>query len=130
MEDDATLRESVTDADERARAAEERARWLEVRLEAERCARRLGVVDEDAAFRLLDRDRIECDEAGRPVNVDRLMKELVEQRPWLARPESSVSVANPPRDGFRTLSVEAIRRMSPDEINDNWDAVQAALRTR
>lgn len=130
MEDDTTLRESVTAAEERARIAEERARLLEVRLEAERCARKLGIVDEDAAFQLLDRDRIECDETGRPANVDRLMEELIAQRPWLVRSEAGTSVTNPPRDGFRTLSLDAVRRMSPEEINDNWEAIQAALRAR
>ncbi|NLH99265.1 MAG: hypothetical protein GX446_07205 [Chthonomonadales bacterium] len=130
MEDDGALPESVHAAEERARSAEERARWLEVRLEVERCARQMGIVDEDAAFRLLDRDRIECDETGRPANVERLLAELAEQRPWLVRSDSAPSVTNPPRDGFRTLSLSAIRRMTPDEINDNWEAIQAALRAR
>ncbi len=119
-------------AEERARAAEERARLLETRLEAERAARRLGLIDEDAVFRLMDAERVEFDEAGRPANVEALVRELAERRPWLRASRDgggTASPTNPPRDGFRTLARDAIRRMSHDEINANWDAVEAALRS-
>jgi len=139
MDDDRALQQSLEQAEERARSAEERARSLEVRLEVERYARRAGIVDEDAAFRLMDHARVELDPTGLPSNVEALLKELAERRPWLLNAEARGSKdegavgagpANPPRDGFRTLSVEAIRRMSPDQINDNWEAIEAALRAR
>ena len=121
--------QEVTDV--RARAAEERAHLLETRLHVERAARRMGLVDEDAAFRLLDLDRIEFDAAGQPANIEALMQELLERRPWLGAGAFSnrASPTNPSRDGQRTLTRDAIRRMSPDEINANWDAVAAALRS-
>jgi predicted phage gp36 major capsid-like protein len=131
----------AADALERARAAEERARSLEVRLQVERCARRAGVVDEDAAYRLMDLQELEYDAAGRPANVEELMQRLLEARPWLRRggagPDGApaagpgaagASPANPPRDAVRSMSRDAIRRMTPDQINANWEAVEAALR--
>ncbi len=137
MADEPARSPSQETTEERVRAAEERARLLETRLHAERAARRLGLVDEDAAFRLLDVERIEFDEAGHPANIEALMKELAERRPWLCAvrdgagaASSGASPTNPSRDGFRTLTRDAIRRMSPDEINANWDAVEAALRER
>lgn len=127
-------------AEERARAAEERARLLEVRLAVERWARQAGVVDEDAAFRLLDLERLEFDDGGTPTNVEQVLGQMLEERPWLRgtherEPQSDTagdsdpaSPANPPREDSRLLTIEAIRRMSPEEINANWTAIEAALR--
>lgn len=56
---------------------------LLVRSEIERQARKLGVVDEDAAYRLLDLDALELDEDGKPKNVEALLKKLLEARPYL-----------------------------------------------
>ena len=146
---DASRDAEAADALERARAAEERARLLEVRLEVERCARRAGVVDEDAAYRLMDLQELEYDAAGKPANVEELLQKLLETRPWLrtgahtgASPDAfgktdgasangsvaGASPANPPRDAVRAMTRDAIRRMTPDQINANWEAVEAALR--
>lgn len=138
MDDNTALRDSLAAAEDRARTAEERALLLQTRLEVERCARREGIVDEDAAFRLLDTGRVELDGSGRPVNVEALIKELVTERPWLiggpggapAPHETSASPANPPRDGTRRMTHDDLRRMTPEQINANWDAIQAALMER
>jgi hypothetical protein len=129
MDEGQALRESLEETEHRARTAEERARSLEVRLEVERFARRAGIVDEDAAFRLLDTGRVEYDATGKPTNVETLVRELAEARPWLVEGRAG-SPMNPPRDDFRTLTVEAIRRMTPEQINANWEAIQAVLRQR
>lgn len=47
-------------------------------------ARKLGIVDEDAAIRLLDWDALDFDtETGKPKNADVQLKALVDARPWL-----------------------------------------------
>jgi hypothetical protein len=135
MDDARALQESLEAAEQRARAAEERARSLEVRIEVERSARRAGIVDEDAAFRLMELARVERDPSGAPTNVDALVRELAEARPWLrgegaSRPDDGSGPANPPRDGRRTLTVEAIRRMTPEQINAQWEAIEGALAAR
>lgn len=61
-------------------------RTLLVRTEIERQARKLGIVDEDAAYRLLDLDALEYDEGGAPKNVDKLLAKLLEAKPYLKAP--------------------------------------------
>lgn len=134
MDEQGAAKAAEPTVEDRARAAEERARALEGRLEIERTARRMGIVDEDAAYRLLDNDRLQWDDAGRPRNVEALLRDLIAERPWLrmegaTASEASASPANPSGGGGRRLTREAIRRMTSDEINAQWDAVVAALRT-
>lgn len=88
------------------------------------------VVDADAAMRLLDETRIEFAEDGRPKNIDELLRELVEARPYLAAatPAVSTPAANPARSGTARLTPEQIAQMTPAEINANWEAVKETLR--
>jgi len=121
---------------ETAQAAHEQERRdLRLRLEVEREARRMGIVDEDAAFRLLDTASIKFDDAGMPTGVDKALKALTEARAWLiqapsAPPVPATSPTNPPRPGGTPLTRDDIRRMTPEQINANWDAVQAAMSAR
>ena len=59
-------------------------RELQARLTVEREARKLGLFDEDAAFRLLDSSKLKFDDDGRPTNAGDLLKELVKERPYLS----------------------------------------------
>lgn len=123
---------SSEDLEARIRQAEERAQMLETRLIIERCARRAGIVDEEAAFQLLDLGRLERDADGRPTNIEPLLADLVQRRPWLRSASQQTPTeptpANPSRDTVRRLTRDAIRRMTPEQINANWEAVEAALR--
>lgn len=67
----------------KATTAEQKAQAIALQLSVERQARKLGIVDEDAAFRLLDTSAVEFDDAGTPTNVEALLKSLTEERPWL-----------------------------------------------
>ncbi len=62
-------------------------RDLQARLTVEREARKLGVIDEDAAYRLLDSSKLKFDDDGRPTNAGDLLKELVRERPYLSGQE-------------------------------------------
>ncbi len=73
-------------AEDRANAAELRAKETSLRLDVERTARKLGVVDEDAAFRLLDTSKVEYDTSGRPTNVEALLGDLTKAKPYLVAP--------------------------------------------
>jgi hypothetical protein len=86
-------------------------------------ANKLGIVDPDAAYRLIDQDAIEYDESGRPTNAEALLVAMLKDRPYLTG--SSSSAMNPGR--VRKFSREEIERMTPAEINKNWDAIKDSL---
>jgi predicted nuclease with TOPRIM domain len=84
-------------------------------------ARELGIIDPDAAYRLLDLSGVEYDESGRPTNIEKLLRELVRKRPYLAG--QAASVTNPSRT---TISLEdALKSGDIRAINQ---AFEAALR--
>jgi len=85
---------------------------------------RLGIVDADAAYKLLDKTAIEYDEAGKPRNVEALLRELLKSKPYLAGVGGS-SVMNPEKTQMFTR--EQIEKMSTAEINKNWDAIKSYL---
>jgi len=85
-------------------------------------ARELGIIDPDAAYRLLDLAEVEYDETGRPLNLERLLRDLVRKRPYLVG--SSASATNPSRT---TISLEeALRSGDLEAVNR---AFEAALRS-
>jgi len=76
------------------RDRQERTLKYEVKLKASK----LGVVDPDAAWKLLDPAALEFDEDGNPTNIEDALKALIKEKPYLARePVPSVSPTNPPR---------------------------------
>ena len=92
-EDDAKLSEHerllkrAAELEAQIAAAQAAGRLLRTRLAVEREARALRLVDEDAAYRLLDADAIEYDaESGEPKNVRALLKKLADAKPWIVAP--------------------------------------------
>jgi len=77
--------------------AQERAAELEKRIEAEAAMRKematshevattankLGIVDSDVAYRLIDKESIEYDDKGKPSNIEALLKKLAQDKPYL-----------------------------------------------
>jgi chromosome segregation ATPase len=85
-------------------------------------ARELGIIDPDAAYRLLDLAEVEYDESGRPTNIERLLRELVRKRPYLAG--NSASATNPSRT---TISLEdALKSGDLEAVNRAFEAVLRA----
>ncbi|HSV73614.1 MAG TPA: hypothetical protein VLH79_07630 [Chthonomonadales bacterium] len=109
---------------EEARAA---AHEAELRAEIGRQARRLNVVDEDAARRLLDASGLGPG-SDLPARVEAALLGLLSAKPYLAGWSVAGSAANPPREESRRLGRDELRRMTPEQINANWEAVQRALR--
>jgi hypothetical protein len=95
------LNKRAAEAETKAQAAEARLRETVTRLEVERQARKLGIVDEDAAYRLLNTSAITLDDDGKPSNIEALLKDLVKAKPYLAAQPaaSSGSPTNPARTG-------------------------------
>ena len=88
---------SELEKEQDARAAAEREReHLKVELQDARLEREVltsagkkGIVDPDAAVRLLDRSKITYDQDGRPNNVDALLDELAAAKPYLVANRTS-----------------------------------------
>jgi hypothetical protein len=99
-----------------ARQSQERIVNYEVRLQAAQ----MGIVDPDAAARLLDWSGIEYDDDGSPQNVSELLKGLLKAKPYLAGKQAPTSggATNPSRSqssGAQSLSWEVIGQMKPEE---------------
>lgn len=73
--------------------ARETAKTTSVRLEIERAARKAGIGDEDAAYKLLDLAKVEYDADGKPKNVAELVETLAKEKPYLVA-ESGEQSAN------------------------------------
>jgi len=89
-------------------------------------AQKVGIVDAEVALALV-RGQITFDDKGAPVEVEKAVSALAQAKPYLRAQGSGSNPTNPGRQSGATLTREAIERMSPDEINRNWDAVRAAL---
>lgn len=55
-----------------------------LRHEVELTAARLGIIDAEAAYRLIDLSEIEFSEDGKAKNVEAKLKELIQRKPYLA----------------------------------------------
>lgn len=59
---------------------------------------KLGIIDPDAAFKLLDQNKLEYDGGGSPTNAEQLLKELLTEKPYLLGGGGS-SAMNPSKTG-------------------------------
>jgi len=104
-------------------AAQLREQALQMAVQA--AAQKVGIVDAEVALALV-RGQITFDDKGAPVEVEKAVSALAQAKPYLRAQGSGGSATNPARGG-QVLTREAIAKMTPEEINRNWPAVQAAL---
>ncbi len=88
------LQKRTTELEAAVQQAQAAERTLRTRLAVERQARAMRLVDEDAAYRLLDHDAITYGDDGEPANVDTLLKALVKAKPYLVQPEQAEATTN------------------------------------
>ncbi len=121
-------RKRISEMERDAELARQEAQELRLRLHVERQARRLGIVDEEAALALLDRSALEYDDRGNPTNLEAALRNLLKAKPYLAQ-VGNISAGSPmnPARPHTSLNIEDIKRMSPEEINRRWDEVQQVL---
>lgn len=86
-----------------------------VRYEIERQAAKLGIIDPDAAAKLLDRSALEYDEDGTPHNAAKLLKKLIEDKPYLAPAPSQPEQQAPTRT--QPVRPPALPAMQPGRSN-------------
>jgi hypothetical protein len=121
-------KKEATDAQTKAQQLEKDLKDSRVRAEIAVQAPGLKIVDADAAHKLLDGGAIQFDDQGKPTNVKTLLEVLVKDKPFLIQQAGTTTPPNnPARDGSNTLTKEAIEKMSPQEINANWEQVQKVL---
>lgn len=110
---------------DKTRAHQERSIQYEVQLNAAK----LGIIDPDAAAKLLDYSQLEYDADGSPKNAGKLLQDLVKAKPYLAGTPPSGSVANPPRQNTSMTFTQAqIAAMSPADYQKNRDGIMAAYK--
>jgi hypothetical protein len=111
---------------DRTRASQERIINYEIRLNAAS----LGIVDPDAAVKLLDWSKLKYDDDGIPQNAQELLQALVKDKPYLAAasarpPVTSGGATNPSRANAPgvQLSWDIISKMTSAE----YDARRAEI---
>jgi len=62
-----------------------------VQYEVMLAAGKLGIVDPDAAYKLLYTSKLEFNKEGTPANTEQLLRDLVKEKPWLVGSGSSAS---------------------------------------
>lgn len=67
-------------------------------------ASKLGIVDPDAAFRLLDQSKLEFDDSGKLKNAEMLLKALITEKPYLAGGGTSATNASRNTSGSGTFT--------------------------
>ena len=92
------LQNQSKQATEKLTATEQALRAERTERAIEKAARKLNIVDEEAALALVG-SKVEYDEAGKPTNVDALLTDLVKAKPYLVQQAQSGSAGNPGRGG-------------------------------
>lgn len=120
------LQAQLAEAQKREATTTARLRELALINAVQAAAQKVGIVDAEVALALIQ-GAIQFDGDGNPQGVEAALTELVKAKPFLkAQSAGSGSPTNPPRGGAM-LTKEAISKMTPEQINANWPAVQAAL---
>lgn len=117
------LQKEAKDAADKAAATEARLKETQTRRAIERAARKLNIVDEEAAYALLDKAKLEYDETGEATNAQALLEELVKVKTYLVgQSGGSTSSATNPARGDNRFSAEAIDKLTPQQIAALSDA--------
>lgn len=113
---------------ERQQAEWERQRQETVlRYETMLAAQRMGIVDPDAAWRLIDMNAIEFDEDGNPSNLDAVLRALVQERKWLAG-GAQISASNPATNTPAARIFTRSQLRDPKFFREHRDEIMQAVR--
>ena len=135
MSDTEKLTQAAALAEERARAAEERATNALVRAAVVSAATRAGAVDPDAVLALLDRSKVAVGDDGTVTGVDEAVKALLDSKQYLVgkppTPLPGGADAGPRGAGPSAITRESLKAMTPQQVaqlmTSNPADVQRAL---
>ena len=91
-----------------------------------------GVSDKriDSIIRVSDIDSIELDESGKIKEAEKLTESIKNE--WadfiVSTNTKGADTATPPTTSKKSFSREDIAKMSPDEINKNWETIKNSLK--
>lgn len=91
-----------------------------------------GVSDKriDSIVRVSDIDSVELDESGKIKEADKLTESIKNE--WadfiVSTNTKGADTATPPTTSKKSFSREDIAKMSPDEINKNWETIKNSLK--
>lgn len=91
-----------------------------------------GVSDKriDSIVRVSDIDSVELDESGKIKEADKLAESIKNE--WadfiVSTNTKGADTATPPTNSKKSFSREDIAKMSPDEINKNWETIKNSLK--
>jgi len=69
---------------------------------------------------------VEFGDDGQPAEIDGAVSALLKSHPYLQAGAVSLNPTNPQRK--TALTLEDVKRMTPDQINARWEEVQVALK--
>ena len=91
-----------------------------------------GVSDKriDSIIRVSDIDSVELDESGKIKEAEKLTENIKNE--WadfiVSTNTKGADTATPPTNSKKSFSREDIAKMSPDEINKNWETIKNSLK--
>ena len=84
----------------------------------------------DSIIRVSDIDSVELDESGKIKEADKLTESIKNE--WadfiVSTNTQGANTATPPTTSKKSFSREDIAKMSPDEINKNWETIKNSLK--
>lgn len=114
------LQKRAEEAEQTAQALAQRLTDTLVRAEVMAQAQKHGVIDLDAAYRLIDRSLVKVGDDGSVEGVDKAVAALVKERPWLVA-STTASVTNPQKSGRQEAEsnpiIERIRSAGGDPFD-------------
>lgn len=90
-------------------------------------AGKLGIVDAEAAYKLLDLSAIEFDEDGNPTNIEKALRDLIAKRPYLAGAAGG-SPTNPARSQVSPTTFTRSQLRDPNFFRAHREAIMRAMR--
>lgn len=110
-------------AQEAAAAAQAELRKARVDAALARAAAKVGV-DVNLVSRLVD---VELDADGQPLGVEAALSKVLDAYPQLKPQVVSPGATNPSRGSGSKLTMEDVKKMTPEQINARWDEVKVAM---
>lgn len=129
---DKNFEAQIQEAQRKAQEAEQKANERLIRSEVKFQATELGIVDPDAAFALMAKDGIKVNDDGTVEGVKEALENLIKEKPYLKGQSTSPKGGGDFSGGNsgQVLTREMIEKMTPEEINKNWAAVEQFLRSQ
>lgn len=91
-------------------------------------ANRLGIVDPEVAYRLVDLSRVEFDDDGRPANLETILRELLKAKPYLSAAIPNVAPTNPANPARQPQVFTRSQLRDTKFFAEHQDEIMRALR--